>query len=106
LRFSRDLAPLTDAEVAQMDRANANGLSSLMRVDRFVGSASDLLRNKGEMDNTYFVFYADSRNHFGQQRLAPGKLQPYENDVNFDNGAIGSTQSREREVRNLAPTVS
>ena len=58
------------------------------------------------MDNACFVFYADSGNHFGQHRLAPGKLQPYEEDVNFDNGAIGTTHAREREVRTFVPTAS
>jgi arylsulfatase A-like enzyme len=54
-----------------------------MRVDRFIASASDLLRSKGEMRNTYFVFYTDNGAHFGQHRLPHGKLQPYEEDVNF-----------------------
>src|SRR5215208_1019484 len=60
-----------------------NGLRSLMRVDRFIGDASDLLRRKGEMDNTYFVFYTDNGNHFGQHRLPHGKLQPYKEDTGF-----------------------
>jgi arylsulfatase A-like enzyme len=60
-----------------------NGLRSLMRVDRFIGDAFDLLRRKGEMDNTYFVFYTDNGAHFGQHRFEHGKLQPYEEDVNF-----------------------
>ena len=79
----RDLPPLSDAEVAQMDQDYANGLRSLMRVDRFIGSASDLLRSKGEMDNTYFVFYTDNGAHFGQHRFGHGKLQPYKEDTNF-----------------------
>ena len=35
------------------------------------------------MDNTYFVFYTDNGAHFGQHRLRHGKLQPYEEDINF-----------------------
>ena len=79
----RDLAPLSNTEVAEMDRDYRNGLRSLMRVDRFIGDASALLRSKGEMGNTYFVFYTDNGVHFGQHRLPHGKLQPYEEDVNF-----------------------
>ena len=74
---------LSSSEVSELDRGYRNGLRSLMRVDRFVGSASDLLRSKGEMDNTYFVFYTDNGAHFGQHRFGHGKLQPYEEDVNF-----------------------
>jgi N-acetylglucosamine-6-sulfatase len=36
-----------------------------MRVDRFVRDASDLLRRKGEMSNTYFLYYTDNGAHFG-----------------------------------------
>ncbi len=35
------------------------------------------------MDDTYFVFYTDNGAHFGQHRLTHGKLQPYEEDINF-----------------------
>jgi arylsulfatase A-like enzyme len=78
-----DLSPLSDAEVAELDQSYRKGLRSLMRVDRFIGSASDLLRRKGEMDNTYFVFYTDNGAHFGQHRFGHGKLQPYQEDTNF-----------------------
>ena len=74
---------LSGSEISELDRDYRNGLRSLMRVDRFVGNASDLLRRKGEMDETYFVFYTDNGAHFGQHRFGHGKLQPYEEDVNF-----------------------
>jgi arylsulfatase A-like enzyme len=78
-----DTPQLSDAEVAQMDQDYASGLRSLMRVDSFIARASDLLRSKGEMRNTYFVFYTDNGAHFGHHRLAHGKLQPYEEDTGF-----------------------
>jgi N-acetylglucosamine-6-sulfatase len=77
------LPALSESDVARIDQNYANGLRSLMRVDRFVGRASDMLRSKGEMDNTYFVFYTDNGSHFGQHRLPEGKLEPYEEDINF-----------------------
>ena len=79
----RRLDKLSAGEVSQMDQDYRNGLRSLMRVDRFVARATDLLRRKGEMDNTYIVYYTDNGAHFGQHRLPHGKLQPYEEDVNF-----------------------
>lgn len=74
---------LTGREVSDLDSQYREGLRSLQRVDRFVGEASDILRRSGEMDNTYFVFYTDNGAHFGQHRLPHGKLQPYEEDINF-----------------------
>jgi N-acetylglucosamine-6-sulfatase len=74
---------LSNSDIYELDTAYQNGLRSLMRVDRFIQVASELLRREGEMDNTYFVFYTDNGVHFGQHRLMPGKLQPYEEDVTF-----------------------
>jgi N-acetylglucosamine-6-sulfatase len=79
----RNLAPLSDDELAKMDQDYANALRSLLRVDRFIRDCSALLRSKGEMDNTYFVFYTDNGAHFGQHRFEHGKLQPYQEDTNF-----------------------
>jgi N-acetylglucosamine-6-sulfatase len=79
----RNLPRLSSSEISELDRDYRNGLRSLMRVDRFIGNASDILRRKGEMDDTYFVFYTDNGAHFGQHRFGHGKLQPYEEDVNF-----------------------
>ena len=70
-------------EVSDLDSQYREGLRSLQRVDRFIANASDILRRSGEMDNTYFVFYTDNGAHFGQHRLTHGKLQPYEEDINF-----------------------
>ena len=74
---------LSSSDIYELDTAYQNGLRSLMRVDRFIEEASEMLRREGEMDNTYFVFYTDNGVHFGQHRLMPGKLEPYEEDVNF-----------------------
>jgi N-acetylglucosamine-6-sulfatase len=81
--YVRGLSPLSASEISALDSGYRRGLRSLMRVDRFVGDASDLLRRKGEMSNTYFLFYTDNGVHFGQHRFEHGKLQPYEEDVNF-----------------------
>jgi N-acetylglucosamine-6-sulfatase len=109
----RNLAPLSNTEVAELDRDYANGLRSLMRVDRFIGDASALLRSKGEMSNTYFVFYTDNGAHFGQHRFGHGKLQPYEEDVNFPlivrgPGIVGRGVQNDKLVGNhdLAPTLA
>ena len=79
----RSRPKLSDADISELDRGYREGLRSLMRVDRFIGEASDLLRRRGEMDNTYFLFYTDNGVHFGQHRFMHGKLKPYEEDVNF-----------------------
>lgn len=79
----RNLPRLSSSKISELDQGYRKGLRSLMRVDRFVGRASDLLRRKGEMRNTYFVFYTDNGVNFGQHRLEHSKLQPYEEDTGF-----------------------
>jgi N-acetylglucosamine-6-sulfatase len=110
--YVSDLPQLTEEEVAQMDQDYRNGLRSLMRVDRFIQRASDLLRSKGEMGNTYFVFYTDNGDHFGQHRLRHGKLQPYQEDTNFPliirGPGIPQGETRTKLVGNhdIAPTLA
>jgi arylsulfatase A-like enzyme len=79
----RSLTRLSEGQVSDLDSQYRRGLRSLERVDRFIADASDILRRHHEMDNTYFVFYTDNGAHFGQHRLRHGKLQPYEEDINF-----------------------
>ena len=81
--YVRNQPRLSNKEISRLDRDYRNGLRSLMRVDRFIADATDLLRRRGELDNTYFVYYTDNGVHFGQHRFGHGKLQPYEEDVNF-----------------------
>ena len=81
--YVRKQPRLSKKKVSRLDQDYRNGLRSLMRVDRFIADATDLLRRRGELSNTYFVFYTDNGAHFGQHRFEHGKLQPYEEDVNF-----------------------
>jgi N-acetylglucosamine-6-sulfatase len=79
----RRLSRLSRGQISDLNSQYRRGLRSLERVDRFIADASDILRRHHEMDNTYFVFYTDNGAHFGQHRLRHGKLQPYEEDINF-----------------------
>jgi N-acetylglucosamine-6-sulfatase len=81
--YVRNLPRLSKKKVRRLDGEYRNGLRSLMRVDRFIADATDLLQRRGELSNTYFAFYTDNGAHFGQHRFGHGKLQPYEEDVNF-----------------------
>ena len=82
-KLIRKQPKLSSSDISEIDTAYRNGLRSLMRVDRFIEKASELLRREGEMDNTYFVFYTDNGVHFGQHRFMLGKLEPYEEDTTF-----------------------
>ncbi|MBA3790857.1 MAG: sulfatase [Rubrobacter sp.] len=73
------------------DEAERNGaeeyrrqLRDLATVDDFVGRAVTILEKRGELDNTYFVFYTDSGAHpVGYHGLDKGKQTPYSRDTEF-----------------------
>ena len=58
-------------------------LRALQTIDQFVANLTDYLASKGELSNTYIVYYTDNGNHWGEHRLDYGKLTPYETDTNF-----------------------
>ena len=73
------------------DEAERNGaeeyrrqLRDLATVDDFVGRAVTILEKRGELDNTYFVFYTDNGAHpVGYHGLDKGKQTPYSRDTEF-----------------------
>ena len=79
----RRTGPLTASEVNRVDRIYAGQLRTLQTVDRFVAELDETLSAKGEMDNTYVLYYTDNGLHLGNHRLDYGKITPYEEDINF-----------------------
>jgi N-acetylglucosamine-6-sulfatase len=93
----QDKPPLTDQTNPRVDDACdtlANSLRqndcqyprqlrALQTVDQFVADLTDYVASKGELSNTYVVYYTDNGNHWGEHRLDYGKLTPYETDTNF-----------------------
>ena len=75
--------PLTEDEIAGLDRFYESQLRSLQTVDRFVAELDDALSAAGELDNTYVFYYTDNGVHLGNHRLDYGKASPYEEDINF-----------------------
>lgn len=60
-------------------------LRSVEYIDRAVAKIVETVARSGELENTYFVFWADNGYHLGQHRLEKqttgGKLSPYTHDV-------------------------
>jgi N-acetylglucosamine-6-sulfatase len=69
--------------IQQNDCEYVRILRNLQTVDAFVKDAIDYLASRGELSNTYIVFYSDNGNHWGEHRLDYGKLAPYETDTGF-----------------------
>ena len=87
-------------------------LRSLQTVDQFVADLADYLASRGELDNTYIVYYTDNGNHWGEHRLDYGKLTPYETDTGFPllirgpNVPQGTTSKKLVGNHDIAPTFA
>ena len=77
----KDLPPLTQGQIDQMDGFYRNRLRSLQAIDEALESIVDTLRQQSLEDSTYFFYTADNGQHFGDFRIPAGKRQAYETDV-------------------------
>jgi len=77
--------PYSGAEAERNgDEEYRRQLRDLATVDDFVGRAVTILKKRGELYNTYFVFYTDNGAHpVGYHGLKKGKQAPYSLDTEF-----------------------
>jgi N-acetylglucosamine-6-sulfatase len=64
----RDLGRIGDHDRDQLKQLRRNQLRSVRQVDDTVGAMLDLLKKRGELDNTYVVFTTDNNTHMGEHR--------------------------------------
>jgi arylsulfatase A-like enzyme len=76
----RSLPRLSKDDVRRLTSFQRNRMRSLQSVDEAVDAIMDLLREQGELDNTYIVFTSDNGLTMGQHRWTK-KNDPYEESV-------------------------
>jgi N-acetylglucosamine-6-sulfatase len=75
-------APLLSAtQIANMDNVYRIAAASLLAVDEGVEKLYGALRDKGELDNTLFVYTSDNGYHYGDHRMLLGKSDQYEESL-------------------------
>lgn len=72
---------LTQTEQSKIRDSHRNRLRSLLVVDDTVAQVVKVLREKGELSNTYIVFTSDNGYHHGEHRIPFGKWTPYEEAI-------------------------
>ncbi|XP_065829201.1 N-acetylglucosamine-6-sulfatase-like [Oscarella lobularis] len=78
----RQQQPLTaDKEEGEIDELFRNRWRTLLSVDDLIVAVVNLLKSKGELDNTYIMLTSDHGYQLGQFRLPMCKLQVYEHDI-------------------------
>ena len=73
-----DPAPLTPAEIAGLNEANAQRREAVMSAEDAVNKILDALEAAGTLDETYVLFMSDNGYILGEHRLRGGKVAPYE----------------------------
>jgi arylsulfatase A-like enzyme len=76
--FVRNLKPLTDEKIAELEEDNRQRKLSLLAVDEGVTAIIAELKRTGQLDNTYIVFMGDNGYMLGQHAISYGKYFPYE----------------------------
>src|ERR671916_104372 len=76
--------PRLDAEtVASYHAKEQQRLEAMRSVDEEVDHLLNVLREAGELNNTYFVLWNDNGYHAGEHRIPRGKRTPYEENVRY-----------------------
>jgi arylsulfatase A-like enzyme len=76
--FIRNNPPLTAAEQVAVREDARQRAEALSLVDDHVATLMRVLRETGELDNTYVVFTSDNGYFLGEHRMRQGKILPYE----------------------------
>jgi arylsulfatase A-like enzyme len=74
-------APLTPAQVGNIDRSFRLRAQSVEAVDQMIANIEGTLQARGLADNTYIVFSSDNGYHMGEHRLLPGKMTAFDTDI-------------------------
>ena len=69
----RELAPLSDEEIAQIDEFRLDQLQALPALDRAIESMLDHLEASGQLDNTLIIYLSDNGMFWGEHRLWIGR---------------------------------
>ncbi|MEA2498820.1 MAG: N-acetylglucosamine-6-sulfatase [Actinomycetota bacterium] len=75
--YVRDMDPLTDGQIDQIDRWYRKRLASLQAIDEGIEQIVNALDESGELDNTYLIFTSDNGWMQGQHRISLQKVRAY-----------------------------
>jgi arylsulfatase A-like enzyme len=88
-QWLRALRPLSDADVAGIDRDFRKRAQSVLAIDAMIGQLQAAVAAIGATDNTYFVFSSDNGYHMGEHRMMPGKMTAFDTDIRVPLVATG-----------------
>lgn len=106
------LPPIPPTEQALIDEGYRSRMRTLLAVDELVAGVDAALAETGAAENTVVVIVSDNGFHFGEHRVAWGKVTPYDESTRVPlivagpGIAPGSTVDRLAINVDLAPTIA
>ena len=80
-KWLNEFPPLSDGDMAEIDKAFRMRAQSVLAVDKMIGDLQAAVAAAGQERNTYFIFSSDNGYHMGEHRMMPGKMTPYDTDI-------------------------
>jgi len=80
-RWLREIPPLTEADMTNIDVDFRKRAQSVLAVDKMIGELQAAVAAIGQEKNTYFIFSSDNGLHMGEHRLRPGKMTAFDIDI-------------------------
>jgi arylsulfatase A-like enzyme len=97
--------PLSDADVASIDRDFRKRAQSVLAVDKMIGELQTALAAIGQEKNTYVIFSSDNGYHMGEHRLMPGKMTAFDTDIHVPLIVTGPGVPAGRTVEQITENV-
>lgn len=72
---------LTQKQLDAMDNLYRNRARSMQGIDDMTERVVNVLKETGQLENTYIVYFSDNGFHMGEHRLRPRKSTAYEEDI-------------------------
>jgi N-acetylglucosamine-6-sulfatase len=99
------LPPLSDADIASLDRDFRKRAQSVLAIDKMIGELQAAVAAAGQQDNTYFVFSSDNGLHMGEHRLMPGKMTAFDIDIHVPLIVTGPGVPAARTVEEIVENI-
>jgi arylsulfatase A-like enzyme len=100
-----DRAKITPLLQKAMDVDFERRVEAVQDVDRMIGNLERTLRERGALDNTYFVFSSDNGYHMGDHRLLPGKQTAFDTDIRVPLVIAGPGIKPETKINDVTESI-
>ena len=104
-RWLRDIPPMKKKEIGKIHQDFRMRAQSVQAVNKMIGDLRATLVSLGIADKTYIVFSSDNGYHMGDYSLRPGKMTPFDTDINVPLVVVGPDVAKGQIVDQIAENV-